>query len=119
MRTRPQLHEEQCVVYGWERGFEQVAERWRPWIEERAQRFTTRRGLLEDLIQEAMILLWELDPARVDASDQAAVRQLLAQRMRRLVNEDFRARGGGRSAPRSARSVESLPIAFTELANEL
>ena len=64
-------------------------------------------------------LLWELDPARVDASDQAAVRQLLSQRMRRLVNEDFRARGGGRSAPRSARSVESLPIAFTELANEL
>ena len=49
--------------------------------------------LENDLIQEAAILLWELDPTRFDAGDRWFVEQELVRRMRRVRKREWRAAG--------------------------
>lgn len=54
------------------------------------------RELRKDLEQEALILLWELDPTRFDASDRGYLRTAIRQRMRDVLREEKRLSGGGR-----------------------
>ncbi len=89
-------HDEQRQVYGWARAFAELATAWRPWLEARAQGLTSNRDLQEDLVQEALIALWELDPSRFSAADHGPVRARLTMRMAAVRKSDHRARGGGR-----------------------
>lgn len=51
--------------------------------------------LEEDLIQEAAIRLWELDPTRFDAGDRWFLEQELVRHIRRARKREWRAAGHG------------------------
>ena len=42
------------------------------------------RQLAEDLLQEALIAMWELDPSRFDAEDERAFTRMLVDRMKQV-----------------------------------
>lgn len=54
------------------------------------------RELGGDLEQEALILLWELDPTRFDESDEGYVKAALRRRMQRAYRDERRKEGGSR-----------------------
>lgn len=54
------------------------------------------RQLAQDLEQEALILLWELDPTRFDPSDEGYVKSALRRRMLRAFRDERRRAGGSR-----------------------
>jgi DNA-directed RNA polymerase specialized sigma24 family protein len=55
--------------------------------------------LEEDLIQEAAIRLWELDPTRFDAGDRWFLEQELLRHIRRERKREWRAAGRGNRVP--------------------
>ena len=75
-----------------EHGFASAMGRLGPFVRARAKRLCGGdRDYAEDLVQEAWIKLWELDPLRFDPNDQkdqAYVRQALALRMRDVALAD-------------------------------
>lgn len=62
-----------------------------------ARRLARRDSMLqEDLIQEAAIRLWEMDPSRFDADDAEYVERELQRRMSHAAQRDWRERGRSR-----------------------
>ena len=53
-------------------------------------------ALNEDLVQEASIKLWQLDPTRFDGDDRWYVEQELTRHMAREAQREMRARGSGK-----------------------
>ena len=53
-------------------------------------------SIAPDLVQEAAILLWELDPTRFDRRDAEYVRGAIYKRMQHKARRERRARGGWR-----------------------
>jgi hypothetical protein len=65
-----------------------------PWIERSAAKITQNATLAEDLVQEASIQLWQMDPSRFDAGDMKYVKGVLYKHMQDVVRADVAARGG-------------------------
>ena len=90
-----------------ERGFADAVRRLSRFVRRRATEWSGGdRDLATDLMQEAWIKLWELDPLRFDPEnwrDQAYVRAVLVSRMRDVARmELFRQRGAVHVHTRSA-----------------
>ena len=80
---RPAVADRQRRVYAEGRAFAMVAEQRLPLLR-RAARTLSRgdRQLADDMVQEALIELWELDVTRFDAADEKVLRKVLYDRMR-------------------------------------
>jgi DNA-directed RNA polymerase specialized sigma24 family protein len=82
-----------CATADTERGLERVLAAVEPALRSAARRLTGNRDLREDLVQEARIYLWRMDPARFDLSDGEElryVRRELLARMWRVWRAEMR-----------------------------
>lgn len=58
------------------------------------------RDLAEDLVQEALVALWEMDHARYGGEDELPrLRRNIWRRMRRVARRELRKAGGGPIPP--------------------
>lgn len=81
----------QTATFGETRAFTRAHERLARWMREFANVVAEGDSdLSADLEQEARVLLWELDPSRLDASDDAWLRRKLRARMRRVAEREGR-----------------------------
>ncbi|HVT38697.1 MAG TPA: hypothetical protein VHE78_06625 [Gemmatimonadaceae bacterium] len=81
----------QRVSFGWQRAFGWARGTWTPMLEGVALSLSEGdEALAADLLQEADIRLWELDPSRFDTRDHEWVQLQLRARMRRAAGRERR-----------------------------
>jgi DNA-directed RNA polymerase specialized sigma24 family protein len=93
---RPAVADRQREVYaeGW--AFTEVAVRWFP-VLKRAARWLSRGDvqLASDMVQEALIDLWERDVTRFDASEEKVLKKILRDRMKHVRDSEREDAGAG------------------------
>ena len=99
----------QRSVYGWDAAYRDVADTWTPWLNDMAKRIIGSAVVRQELVQEALVRLWELDPARFDESDRAAVEKELVKRMRQCARTERR-RYGRKRRVEWARAAAEKPL---------
>ena len=84
----------QQSVMSWARAYGHFAGAWLPSLREMAEDVMPMSAAVrEDLVQEAMIRLWELDPSRFDESDHERVMNQLKKCMRTTARTERRRYG--------------------------
>ena len=102
--------EAQRTVYGWARAYGFVAEAWMPWLLEAARDVSPgSKTVREDLVQEALVRLWELDPSRFDERDHELVKEELIVRMKQAMRTERR-RHGRKRRVEWAKAAKEKPL---------
>ena len=89
--------EAQRSVYTWQRAFGEISDQWKPLLKRIARLIAKHDdSVAEELVQEALVRLWELDPSRFDERDYRYVKRELLARMRSAAKRNRRQHGGKR-----------------------
>ena len=79
----------QRTTHGMGRAFATLDEAWLPLLQRVAALIADGDLMLaDDLVQEARILLWELDPSRFERDDLRLAKRMLVRRMRKVARRE-------------------------------